>query len=197
LEELLHSVRGAFRWQVVEYLVKEGSKTCFDFLKNLLENGDGDQQLRASEYLIGMQDMDGLRHYVSYVKVNCTYPLGSRESSPLNALRTAESIPLLLDLLGLSYHSDLQQHEFHRLDGAVLGALTNLALVSEQNYREVRDAVGGFIEGRKSADERVNYLYQFLDNLERMYYTNKSQDVSLQNVLTNLARLDWSANAQK
>jgi predicted NACHT family NTPase len=197
LEDLLPSVKDAFKWKVVEYLVKEGSKICFDFLRNLLENGDENEKLRASEYLIGMQDMDGLRHYMNYVEENRTYPIGSRESSPLNALRTAESIPLLLNLLGLSYRNDLQQHEFYRLDGAVLGALTNVALVSEQNYREVRDAVGGFIEGRKSTDERVNYLYQFLDNLERMYYTNKSQDVTLQNVLMNLARLDWSATAQK
>lgn len=184
------------KWQVVEYLVKEGSKICFEFLKNLLESGDGNEKLRASEHLIGMQDMDGLRHYMNYVEENRKYPIGSRESSPLNALRTAESIPLLLNLLELSYRNDLQQHEFHRLDGAVLGALTNVALVSEQNYLEVKDAVGGFIEGRKSADERVNYLYHFLDNIERMYYTNKSQDVTLNHVLANLSLVNWSAAAR-
>lgn len=197
LEELLPSVEGAFKWQVIEYLVKEGSRRCFDFLKNILEKGDEGEQLRASEYLMGMQDMEGLRYYVNYVEANHTYPIGPRESSPLGALRTTESIPLLLELLGLSYRSDFQQHEFYRLDGAVMGALTNVALVSEQNYRDVRNAVSAFIEGRRSADERVNYLYQFLDNLERMFYTNKSQDVSLQQVLANLDRVDWSANTSR
>lgn len=197
LEELLPSVEGAFKWQVIDYLVKEGSRQCFDLLKDILEQGDEGERLRASEYLIGMQDMEGLRHYVSHIKTNHTYPIGPRESSPLSALRTTESIPLLLELLELSYHSDFQQHQFYRLDGAVMGALTNIALVSEQNYRDVRDAVSDFIEARRSADERVNYLYQFLDNLERMFYTNKSQDVSLQQVLSNLGRVDWSANTSR
>jgi hypothetical protein len=194
LEELLPSVEGAFKWQVIEHLVKEGNSSCLDFLKNILELGDEGERLRASEYLVGMQDMEGLRYYVNYIKTNHTYPMGPREPSSLSALRTTESIPLLLDLLELSYHSDFQQHQFYRLDGAVMGALTSVALVSEQNYQVVRDAVSDFIEVRRSADERVNYLYQFLDNLERMFYTNKSQDVSLQQVLTNLGRVNWSAN---
>jgi len=113
-------------------------------------------------------------------------------SSPLKFLKIREAIPILIDLLAVSYEEDFQQADhFERLDRSVLDSLTVIAFESDENYFEVRASVEGFIEKYSSRYQNVNWLHAFLDQLEQKYYINKSEKVEVSDVIRKLETLHF------
>jgi len=187
LEEILPKVKDEFKWQVIEELTKNNSQKVRSFLEGLFSKGDDEDRIKASEYLIKYQDLNALRFYVERVKEHKGISRRSFESSPLRSLKTTKSIPILMELLELSYREDLQQSDpFERLDRLVLDSLTVIALESDENYLEVKKSVEGFIEKHSSIYQNVNWLHAFLDQLEQKYYINKSDKFEIGDVIEKL-----------
>jgi len=190
LEDVLPNIKDKFKWQVVEKLLKTNSRRVYGFLENLFKISDGEDKIMASEYLIKSQNLAALRFYVDYIKGERKFSRSLFNSSPLTSLKKSDAIPFLLELLELNYQEDFEQpDEFDRLDRLVLNSLTVIALESEQNYLDVKRAIENFIDEYRSIYKNVNWLYSFLEQLERQYYVNKSEKFSIDDAIGKLEEI--------
>ena len=131
-----------------------------------------------------------MRFYVDYIKGERKFSRSLFNSSPLTSLKRSEAIPFLIELLELNYQENFEQpDEFHRLDRLVLNSLTVIALESEQNYLDVKRAIENFIDEYLSIYKNVNWLYSFLEQLERQYYVNKSEKFSIDDAIGKLEEI--------
>ena len=193
LEDTLPNIKDKFRWKVVEQLIKTGSKKVHEFLKNVFEISDGEDKIVASEHLIKLQNLTALRFYVDWIKGERKISWSLFNSSPLTSLKISKAIPFLIELLELSYQEDFEQpDEFDRLDRLVLDSLTVIALEAERNYLDVKRAIENFINEYCSIYKNVNWLYSFLEQLERQYYVNKSEKFSIDDVIVKLEEIVWN-----
>jgi predicted NACHT family NTPase len=196
LEQALLTVPDEFKWNIVEYLIGRNSTGNYDFLLTTLANGSEEEQLKAAIYLIRSQDIKGLSFYVNWIKEHKKFPEDDVIGKALRALRTSEAIPLLMELLQVSYEEDLIQDDFHTLNRTVLDVLNNIALQSEENYKEVRRRITEFIQENISTAKNVNFLYQYSDSLERSYYINKSNQITLSEVIAKVTDVFDSRQAE-
>jgi hypothetical protein len=88
LELILSEIQSDFRWEVVEQLMKFGSKVCADFLRRVLAEGGEGERLTAARYLVRLQDIDGLTYYADHIIGSRSYPSVFAEDSALRHVET-------------------------------------------------------------------------------------------------------------
>jgi predicted NACHT family NTPase len=187
LEQLLLQVLDDVKWDVVEQLVKRNSAYCRTFLLDALASGNEQEQLRAAEYLMEQQDLRGLEYYIEWIKRHKELPRTSSETCPLRSLRSLDSVPLIIELLNVSYQDHFaRDHEFRSI---ILDTLTAVALQSERHYIKVKQTVEDFIKKHLSILENVNFLHAFLEKLEQRYYIGKSQKLNITGVIKKLEEI--------
>ena len=192
IEDVLPDIKDSFKWQVVEELIKTKSERVYGFLEDVFQKSDGEDRIKASEYLIEFQDLIALRFYVDWIKGQKEFSRSLFDSSPLTSLRISKAIPLLIELLELSYQENFEQQDmFERLDRLVLNSLTVIALESEKNYLDVKRSIEKFIDEYGPIYKNVNWLYAFLDQLEQKYYVNKSEIFCIDDVIKKLGEIVW------
>jgi predicted NACHT family NTPase len=189
LEQILPQIADNFRWQVIEQLVDHNSTVSNSTLRDILRHGDDGERLRASIYLMVAQDLDSLNYYVGYVERTKQYPAGPTEKSPLRNIQAVEALPLLMRLLKLSFDSSIISDEYSFLYNAVLDALNRIALISRENFQIVREALIAFIDENKAEVANVKALHFQLSRLEKLYFTNRAQKLSLPEVLAKVGAL--------
>jgi len=191
LEERLPMMQDDFKWNVIEQLASSNSEYVRGFLLRILAEQTEEDRLKASEYLVGFQDVNGLKYYTDWVKMHKKTPGSARFSpSSLLSLRTLEAIPFLLELLKTSYEDDFVQDDFPRFGNVVLKALRGIALQSDKNYSETRDAVQTFIERNSSTITELSFLHIFLEELERNFYESRSAKADIDDVVQKLNEMD-------
>jgi len=186
LEGELTIITDGFKWKLVDRLVELGSTKAHSFLLSILATEDEREQFKAAMYLLSLQDITGLRFYVAWIEQHKDFHESDSMGSVLRKLRTPESIPFLMELLRIGYEKELSQDQFHTLDRAALDALNTVAMQSEESYGQVRERVQVFIETNIGRLRNVNFLYQYLDSLERSFYLNRSTPLSLDEVLVKV-----------
>jgi len=192
LEDALNEINDAFKWNVVAALIDRTSKRVFDYLRTLLQKGEADDRIRASEYLIKLQDITALEYYVECIKNKNRFDREMYNSSSLSLLTTASAIPYLIDLLELTHQKTFQQpDDFEKLDRLVLAALRSISLESERNYQQVRQSIENFITEYINVYENVNWLNSFLDQLEQQYFINKSQKLTIDDVIKKIEMIKF------
>ena len=108
-------------------------------------------------------------------------------SSTISSLQTIEALPQLLELLETSYQKDFDQAKnFDRLDRPVISALTNIALKSDDHYLKVKEAVETFIKNFETIHKNVNWLYASLEQIEQQFYLNKSEKLTIDDVIRKM-----------
>jgi hypothetical protein len=190
LEQILPQINDSFRWQVINHLAEQNRSVCNDTLLDILKNGNDEERLSAAIYLMVAQDLDGLSYYVEHIERTKQYHSGPAEKSPLRNIQSVEAIPLLLRLLKLSFHPSIND-EYSFLYNAVLNAINRVALNSHESFQIVKDALTTFIDENKTEIANVKGLHFHLSRLDRLYYTNLAQKLSLPDVLTKLNTLQW------
>jgi hypothetical protein len=147
-----------------------------------------EDKIRASEYLIKLQDINALEYYVEWINEKNRFDREMYNSSSLSSLTTASAIPYLIELLKLTYQKTFHQpdDDFDRLDRIVLAAFKSISLESEENYLKVKQAIENFIKKYINLYENVNWLYSFLDQLEQQYFINKSQKLTIDDVIKKI-----------
>jgi len=133
--------------------------------------------------------MEGLRYYVEHVERTKQYPAGPTEKSPLRNIQSIEALPLLMRLLTLSFHPSVISDEYSFLYNIVLDALNRIALTSHVSFQSVRNALIAFIDENKAEVANVKALHFQLSRLEKLFYTNLAQKLSLPDVLVKLSTL--------
>ena len=187
LEQLLIVVKDKFKWIIVEKLFKKKSTKIRDFLIKILKSSTIKDKIKASKYLVKLNNFEGMEYYVNWLETKKSYKTESLiEKSPLIFLEDIRAIPPLIKLLEKSYQSDFVQDDFYRLDSDVLEALSNISLKSENNYIEVKSAVEDFISNNSSIYKNVHFLNLFLEKLERKIYIAKSENIDIEEVIKKI-----------
>ena len=184
LERVLTNISDEFKWDVVKQLVTLNSEYVHHFLRDILEKGSEEEKMKAATYLTVYQDLEGLKYYTAWVTQHKSLPEKFHEKSPIESLQSLEAMPLLMNLLRVSYDKELRD-EFPSLYNIVLNTLSAMAVKSESNYVYVRQTLEDFIE-KYSAIEGVSFLNSFLENIEQKYYVLKSEKLSLDEVVSQL-----------
>jgi uncharacterized protein (DUF433 family) len=187
LENALNDINDVLKWEVVEALIDRNSKLVYDYLRTLLQQGEEDDKIRASEYLIKLQDITALEYYLEYIKKENRFDREMYNKSRLSSLTTASAIPYLIELLKLTYQESFQQpDDFEKLDRLILAAMRSISLESEGNYKQVKQSIENFIKAYINVYDNVNWLYAFLDQLEQQYFINKSQRLTIDDVIKKI-----------
>ena len=189
IEKALEKTNDEFKWQIVKMLLNRDNKNIKRYLLGLLENGDDNDKLMASQYLIEMQEIAGLKYFSGKIKTDNEFKLTwFRDRNALKSLVIKEAIPYLLEMLELTYHKDFRQLEYDRLELKIFDSLSNM-LQNEENYLYVKLELEKFIQEKDSISDKIRFINSFLDRLERTFYFNKSQNVTLMDALGKLKLL--------
>src|SRR5437870_11172533 len=78
---------------------------------------------------------------------------------------------------------------FSVLYNAVLDSINSIALASHENFEGVKEGLKAFIAENMTQIPNVKSLYSHLDRLEKSYYTNLAQKVTVDDVLAELNAL--------
>ena len=65
----------------------------------------------------------------------------------------------------------------------------NIALQSEKNFLEVKTYLDDFIQKNASVYEGINWLNSYLAGIEQQFYINKSENITIDDVVQLLALL--------
>ena len=79
--------------------------------------------------------------------------------------------------------------EYDRLELKVFDALSNIALQSEEQYFLVKAELEKFIEEKGHISDKVRFINSILDRIERTFYFNKSQNVTIDDAIEKLKLL--------
>ncbi len=187
LENILEMIDDSFLWKVIELLVDSDGKFAYEFLKKLFNSSSESEKLKSSEFLIRFQDIEALQYYIDSLVEQNELAKGPLDSSPLRYLEISQSIPYLLQLLKISYEKKFSPKEYgHTLNQIALDALESLALKSDSLFHDVQDNLYDFISKYSSIYCNINWLYYFLDQLERKFYVNKSAQMDIEAVISKL-----------
>lgn len=154
-------------------------------LLKVLENEHSDAKLDAAVRLIILQDLEGLQYYVSTAeqdnKISSHRFIQSLRysESPLSEFNNPEGIDQLLELLELQYHDDFAQSDHQNISNSIKIALKEIALQNEENFEEVVLKIKEFIQENKEEFSNVKYLFNFIDDISKQFYLNKSQEMDL------------------
>ena len=139
------------RWEIVEKLRNSDEKIFLEeYLINVMLNEAGcDEAVLASENLIMIQNVKGLQFYVKWLRTNPKFDSNRRRVNCLQTLKTIDALPLLIDLLELSYQTKIAIEPFEDLGSVVINTLHNIALIDDSNFTNVKNALESFMESNK------------------------------------------------
>ena len=185
LEDSLQDITDEFKWEIVQVLMNSKGKTLENFLlKELREGNEKDKRL-ASHYLIELQNIEGLKYFAEIIKTEMQYGSNFRERHTLRTLIIKEAVPYLLTLLGLTYDKEFKHNNYERLDNEIYEALTSISLQSTENFEYVKNETEKFIKSHPEYED-INFVYAFLERLEQKFYINKSQIITIEDVIEKL-----------
>jgi hypothetical protein len=175
LEVILPEITDDFKWVILETLISKNND-CETFLLNIYNKGNKNDKLKASAYLMKLQNIKGLEFFIEWIKENEKYPWFISES-PLRSLYDFIFVPDLLKLLRMSYQENISQDSFHSLHNDVLEALSRIAMDSDRNFSEIKKYIEDFII-ENSSITNINFLYSYLEGLELKFSETRSKDIN-------------------
>ena len=176
------------RWAILDKL-KANNQESFveDFLLKTLEKRIDNEEIgKASEMLVSLQNIKGLKVYVEWIENNVENDVETNRAMSLNSLKTIEAIPYLIKLLELSYIREIKVDRFDRFNSQVLGAFYNIALVSEENFKQVKSSLQEFMIEKSSIHESVKYILLTIERIEEQFYMNNAQSFTIKQVKEKL-----------
>lgn len=185
IKNLLEKADFVIKWRIVD-LLKDAGETVFleEYLLTVIKNDsiDEKEKLKASEYLITIQNIDGLRYFVNWIKGLKENSMDSRQLKCLNKLNSKNPIPLLFDLLEISYQKEITTDGYGRFNSYITGALTNVALVSDDNFDLVINKMKKFISENLEKYPDVKYLNVTIERISDQFYLEKAQSYTIEEV---------------
>lgn len=196
LVQLLQSLSPTYKWKVIDELINRGYllEKVKEHLKELLIGNNEEIKLNAADYLIKMQDLEGLTYYVDWMYENNRMPRNLTFDWDFKSINQREALCQVMKLLALSYKPDFVQDKYERLNSIVLQILTQIAFANEDNYLVVKKAIEDFIVEKSATIPHVKGLLYFQDSLERRYYIGKSDKLSITEVMTKINNLSSSSS---
>lgn len=188
IKTIIDQADSMIRWAILDKL-KANNQESFveDYLLKILENSTDNEDIgKAAEILVSLQNIQGLKAYVKWIKNNVENDVDTCRAMCLNSLKTIEAIPYLIELLELSYIREIKVDRFDRFNSQVLGAFNNIALVSEENFKQVKSSLQQFMIEKSSVHENVKYILHTIERMEVQFYMNDAQSFTIKQVKEKL-----------
>lgn len=165
------------KWNIVKRLIKASEdEFVIEHLEKIVER-DNSESFEASTYLVQLQNKVGVNYCFPRILSR------KRESHELfdylQGLERTEFIPKLLTLLKFSYENKCEHRNFDNLYVAATNTLHNMALITEDNLKEVTTALLAFIKENMEKYEDVKYLIHAIERMETQFYMHKSRAYSI------------------
>jgi hypothetical protein len=190
LKTIILEADDLIKWAIIDKImdandVKFSSKYL---LKIVNSNNDIPDRIKASEYLIKLQNLDGLNFFTNWIINNSESPINDLRLGAIDSLNTIKALPDLLRLLEVSYVREIKEDEFQTLNYVLQNAFQRIALINESNFLKVKKSLAKFIKSN-SILKNVNYLIRLIERIEEQYFLNKSQSYTISQIRNKLKLL--------
>lgn len=183
---------GELYWYIVDKLLidSDDNDLLVSILSKKLKHGEESNRINAAARLILLQNIQGLQYYLHQAKKENQVPIHKYISSlgysenPVTQFKNADGLDELIQLLELDYHDDFNQSDYRRISQVVKSSLTTIALQSEKNLQLVTNKLIDFIDEKKEEYPNLKYLYNYVDDIEKKFYLNKSQELNLESAIS-------------
>jgi hypothetical protein len=145
-------------------------------------------RFRAAKILIPLGDIAGLNYFVEYVRTKEN--MDFHQLHPLAGFSNIEGLQQLMTLLYYAKTTKNELDHFKELDSFTLSALQNIAVKSEENLGQVRNAILSFMHENETKIPNLNFLHHTISRMEEQFYANQSTVYSLDGALEELRRID-------
>lgn len=192
IKTIIDQVDSMIRWAILDKLEANNQESFVeDYLLKILEKSNDNEEIgKAAEILVSLQNIQGLKAYVEWIKNNVENDVATSRVMCLNSLKNIEAIPYLIELLKLSYIREIKVDRFDRFNSQVLGAFHNIALVSEENFKQVKSSLQEFMNEKSSLHERVKYILHTIERMEEQFYMNNAQSFTIKQVKEKLKLIE-------
>jgi len=190
LENMLDISELALFIKSAEILITRGSNKSKEKLLLKLSSKDEKFALESAKLLIKEQDLKAIRFYSDYIKRTKKFSVAFHRKNPLQQIKTIKALPILFDLLKFSYEfrREIQQDEFHRLGGAIIGVLENIALQSFSNFTKVIKGLQRFVKKYHSQFDGINFLNDVCDDIERAFFINYTSQITVDEAIEKIRK---------
>ena len=191
LKSIVSIADSEIRWSIIELLIannEEGFAETY-LLNKLQGHVDPIEKGRTIEVLVSLQNVEGFKAFVEWVKNSEIEDLDTSKILCLNRVNSKGSVPYLMDLLELSYKKGINPNAFYQINSQILGALHNVAMVSEENFVQVKSCLENFLNENISIHNNVKYLLHTIERLEDQFYSTRSRSFTIKQVKEKLLLL--------
>jgi len=189
LYNLLIKIDDAFKWKIIEILVKNRSRALSKYLINEIKVGSEEAKLKSAFFLMSQDNIKGLEYYNKYLSKKKEFYPRTYRGNPFSYIKSIKAIPILINLLKLSYDKELKEDRFDSLYRVVENVLSNIALISSRNFNIVIKSINGFIKSQAKINDQVHFLYTFIERLERQYYFSINKSISINDAKLKLKNI--------
>jgi hypothetical protein len=192
LKALLPDAPDEIRWKIVEKLVLASEyKVVIEFTSKVLDGPNSqDEKVKAAEFLMELQQIEGLEFITKLVQSKANIKLTVGNNKGLATLKTKKAVFLLLELLHISYQEDVKINIYESLLNSVIIALQNIALIGQDNFQTVVSGMEGFIQNNKMIYPNANFLTLTVDRIKAQFYLNKAKSYTIKQVKEKLRFLN-------
>ncbi|MHB8580000.1 MAG: alpha/beta hydrolase [Ignavibacteriaceae bacterium] len=191
LEQILPECNDEFKWKVIEKLHDGNSNILENYLLTLLDDDEDEDKMKASRFLIEIQNLKGLEYYTKQILNERKYIVRHFDRRPLAKLKIIEALPFLLQLLDINYDKDFYYENYNDLYSDVLHGFTSISMQSEENFNLVNEKINEFIHANESQYNNVNNLHGYLERLEQQFYAVKSSNITNEEALNKIKLINF------
>lgn len=188
LKTILNKADSEIKWAIIDKLQVNNEESFVEeyLLNEISKDINPEERRKAAEVLVTLQNLEGLKVFVEWLKNNIEKDIDSSRVICLNSLKTKYAIPQLMQLLELSYEKNIKLNRFDRFNSLVIGALYNIALVSEENFNQVKTSLEYFMQEKSSIYGNAKYLLHTIERLAEQFYMNRAQSYTIKDVKEKL-----------
>lgn len=190
IKKILPTADSLIKWKLMDKLIESNEiKFIESFLLRTRKNNiNPEDKINIIEYLIKIQNIEGLKSYIELVyEANEKNLNDLHYVQSLTMLSKREAITYLMELLDISYKKEIKfDRRLDTLNSIVLGALFNIAMINEKNLDEVKKNLEKFMNKNIKKYKNVNFLLHTIENMEIQFYMNKAQTYKIEDVIEKL-----------
>ncbi|MEO7045236.1 MAG: hypothetical protein ABI091_07980, partial [Ferruginibacter sp.] len=175
-------------WKAVSLLYDTKLEIDFliQYLKRFMNNPANsiDYRFMAANYLMEMNDMDGLNFSAKYILEKKDPLFEYRHNlNRMPSFKNSQGLPLLMNLLHLSEQEEFQKNKFNNLESIIIDTLFNMGTSSDENLIKVRSAINQFMISYSKELDNLNFLHFTILRMEEQLNVKKSQNLTIAEAL--------------
>jgi hypothetical protein len=177
---------------LIKILIDKENKHILSYLLSEFKKASTpEEKLEISKFLIQLQNIKGLRFYISFVKDKKYVPDYSSSENIFRKLNVLSALPFVLGFYSLGYDETIKQDNFINIKDICSTAIHSISL-HEDNFKIAKlifrchcyllklKAWFGLV---KKPKEILNNLNFYFENIEQQYYVSKSIDITLEEAI--------------